>query len=174
MSPETLQTITWLIPAGPMLAFFLIALFTNKNRTLSWVVAWSGVIAALILSWTVVFYMVGTFLNDKAELDHHPVQIADAIDWIPVGPCVIDEGGNCLSWIDLGVAVDGLTSIMLFMVPLAVFMIFVYSVGYHNYGKPRGHATWCAQSWQRRSDVLAFLWLYEPFRRSDVDPRCHR
>ena len=138
MSPETLQTITWLIPAGPMLAFFLIALFTNKNRTLSWVVAWSGVIAALILSWTVVFYMVGTFLNDKAELDHHPVQIADAIDWIPVGPCVIDEGGNCLSWIDLGVAVDGLTSIMLFMVSLAVFMIFVYSVGYHNYGKPRG------------------------------------
>ncbi len=138
MSPETLQTITWLIPAGPLLAFLLISLFTNKSRTLSWVVAWSGVIAALILSWTVVFFMVGTFLQDEEALLEHPVQIASAIDWIPVGPCVIEDGGNCASWIDMGVAVDGLTSMMLFMVPLAILMIFVYSVGYHNFGKPRG------------------------------------
>ncbi len=138
MSPETLQIITWLIPAGPLLAFFLIALFTNKNRTLSWVVAWAGVIVALLLSFTVVFSMVSTFLFHEEELLHHPVQIAKAIDWIPVGPCVIDVGNNCLGWIDMGVAVDGLTAVMLIMVPIAVFMIFVYSVGYHNYGKPRG------------------------------------
>ncbi len=38
----------------------------------------------------------------------------------------------------MGVLVDPLTAVMLFMVPFAVFMIFVYSVGYHNYGLPRG------------------------------------
>ncbi|GIK58171.1 MAG: NADH-quinone oxidoreductase subunit L [Chloroflexi bacterium] len=135
MSEETLTLMTWLIPAGPLLVFFIITLFTNRNRTLSWTLAWAGVIASLVLSWTVVANMVGL---DVHELAHHPVQYASSIDWLPFGPCPPQEGGNCTLWLDMGVAVDALTAIMLFMVPLAVFMIFVYSVGYHNYGQPRG------------------------------------
>lgn len=135
MTKETLTLMTWLIPAGPLLVFFLITLFTNRNRTLSWTLAWAGVIASLVLSWTVVAYMVGL---DVHELALHPTQIASSIDWLPFGPCPPQADGNCTLWLDMGVAVDALTTIMLFMVPLAVFMIFVYSVGYHNYGNPRG------------------------------------
>jgi NADH-quinone oxidoreductase subunit L len=135
MTEQTLSLITWLIPAGPLLVFFLITLLTNRNRTLSWLLAWAGVIAALVLSWIVVGYMVGL---DVHELALHPTQIASSVDWLPFGPCLNQENGNCPLWLDMGVAVDALTAVMLFMVPLAVFMIFVYSVGYHNYGQPRG------------------------------------
>lgn len=130
MTEETLNLMTWLIPVGPLLAFALISLFTNRNRTLSWVVAWAGVLMALGLSWTIVAHMVSDW--------HHPVPLASAIDWLPIGDCAVQEDGNCANWLDMGVAVDALTAVMLFMVPLAVFMIFVYSVGYHNYGKPNG------------------------------------
>ncbi|WP_420631074.1 NADH-quinone oxidoreductase subunit L [Candidatus Leptofilum sp.] len=136
MSQETLQTLTWLIPAGPLLVFFLIVLFTKHNRTLSWGLAWAGVIASLVISWTIAFHMFGIYLNDDIshphELLEHPVQIADTVDWLPIGDYA--EG----TWLELGVSVDPLTAVMLFMVPFAVFMIFIYSVGYHNYGKPPG------------------------------------
>lgn len=137
MPQDTLKLMTWLIPAGPFLAFLVISLFTNRNRTLSWVLAWCGVIASLIIGWAVAFNMFGTFLADGHELALHPVHIASSVDWIPVGACV-QAGSDCASWINMGVAVDALTAVMLIMVPLAVFMIFVYSVGYHNYGNPRG------------------------------------
>ncbi|GJM39903.1 MAG: NADH-quinone oxidoreductase subunit L [Ardenticatenaceae bacterium] len=136
MSQETLQTLTWLIPAGPLLVFFLIILFTKNNRTLSWGLAWAGVIGALVLSWTIAFNMFGIYLNDDISHPHeiieHPVQVSSTIDWLPIGDYA--EG----TWLELGVSVDPLTAVMLFMVPFAVFMIFIYSVGYHNYGKPRG------------------------------------
>lgn len=138
MSQETLQTITWLIPAGPLLAFFLIALFTHRNRTLSWMIAWTGVIAALILGWTVAGYTSTQFFAHPHEVNEHPVVISDAIDWIPVGPCVTDTADNCIPWIDAGIAVDGLTAVTLIMVTFTIVMIFVYSVGYHNFGQPRG------------------------------------
>lgn len=136
MSQETLQTLTWLIPAGPLLVFFLIVLFTRNNRTFSWVLAWAGVIGALVLSWTVAFHMFGTYLGGDIshphELLEHPVQVASSIDWLPIG----DYANG--TWLQMGVSVDPLTAVMLFMVSLAVVMIFIYSVGYHNYGKPRG------------------------------------
>ncbi|MAT95596.1 MAG: NADH-quinone oxidoreductase subunit L [Anaerolineaceae bacterium] len=136
MSQETLQTLTWLIPAGPLLVFFLIVLFTRNNRTLSWVLAWAGVIGALVLSWIVAFDLFGTFLSHDVshpeELIEHPVQVASSIDWLPIG----DFANN--TWLKIGVAVDPFTAVMLIMVSVAVTMIFIYSVGYHNYGKPRG------------------------------------
>ncbi|MEM7115047.1 MAG: NADH-quinone oxidoreductase subunit L [Chloroflexota bacterium] len=131
MSEQTLQTLTWLIPAGPLLVFFLIVLFTRNNRTLSWMLAWAGVIASLVMGWIVAFYLFGQDVHHLAE---HPVVIHSAIDWIPIGAF---SDGN---WLPMGVAVDPLTAVMLFMVPFAVFMIFIYSVGYHNYGQGPAHA----------------------------------
>jgi NADH-quinone oxidoreductase subunit L len=127
MTEETLQTLTWLIPAGPLLVFFLIVLFTRHNRTLSWLLAWAGVITSLVLGWTVAFHMFG---QDVHELAEHPTEIASDVAWIPIGDFV--------NWLRMGVAVDPFTAVMLIMVPFAVLMIFVYSVGYHNYGQPRG------------------------------------
>jgi NADH-quinone oxidoreductase subunit L len=129
MTEQTLQIFTWLIPASPLLAFFLIMLFTKHNRTLSWLVAWAGIISSLVLGWIVAFDLL---LEDTHRLAEHPVAIASAVDWLPFG-----DYANGL-WLQMGVAVDPLTAMMLIMVPFATTMIFVYSVGYHNYGKPRG------------------------------------
>ncbi|MCB9431903.1 MAG: NADH-quinone oxidoreductase subunit L [Ardenticatenaceae bacterium] len=130
MNEETLQTLTWLIPAGPLLVFFLIVLFTKHNRTLSWLLAWAGVIASLIMGWTVAFNL---FAEDPHHLAEHPTVVQSALNWIPIGAF---SSGN---WLKMGVAVDPLTAVMLFMVPFAVFMIFIYSVGYHNYGQGPAH-----------------------------------
>ena len=127
MSLDTLTTLTWLIPAGPLLVFFLIVLFTRDNKTLSWGIAWAGVIASLVMGWIVAFTMFGM---EPEALNHQPVVIASSVAWLPIGEFV--------DWIKMGVAVDPLTAVMLIMVPFAVLMIFIYSVGYHNYGKPPG------------------------------------
>jgi len=129
MSEETLALLTWLIPAGPLLAFFVIVLFANRNRTLSWVLAWLGVFSSLILGWTVALSVATTDLH---HLETHPTVVASAIDWLPVGDYF--QG----TWLKMGVAVDPLTAVMLIMVTFAVTMIFVYSVGYHNWGAPLG------------------------------------
>ncbi|MDX1415649.1 MAG: NADH-quinone oxidoreductase subunit L [Candidatus Promineifilaceae bacterium] len=129
MTEQTLTTLTWLIPAGPLLAFFLIMLFTNRSRTLSWLIAWAGVFLALGLAWTVA---INAIAMDAHHLEEHPTIVNDAIEWLPVGDFF--EG----TWIELGVAVDPLTSVMLIMVTFTVTMIFIYSVGYHNWGAPLG------------------------------------
>ncbi len=130
MSEQELLTLfTWLIPVGPLLAFFAIILFTNRHRTLSWVVAWLGVFSSLILGWTVALYAMA---QDVHHLEEHPTIIASAIDWLPLGDFF--EG----TWLKMGVAVDPLTAVMLIMVTFTVAMIFVYSVGYHNWGAPLG------------------------------------
>ena len=128
MSIDTLTALTWLVPAGPLLAFFLIVLFFNKNKTLSWMLAWAGVISSLVLGWIIAFNM---FFMDIHELDHHPTVIHSALEWLPFYR-------PASQWLEMGVAVDPLTAMMLLMVPFAVFMIFMYSVGYHNFGKPNG------------------------------------
>jgi NADH-quinone oxidoreductase subunit L len=129
MTEETLQTFTWLIPAMPLLAFFLIMLFTKHNRTLSWLLAWAGIISSLVMGWIVAFDLL---LDDVHHLVEHPVAIKSAVDWLPFG----DYAKGL--WLQMGVAVDPLTAVMLIMVPFATTMIFIYSVGYHNYGRPRG------------------------------------
>lgn len=129
MSEQVLTLLTWLIPAGPFLAFFVIILFTNRSRTLSWLIGWAGVLTALVLSWIVAFTV---FAYDAHHLEEHPLVIDSAIEWLPFGNYL--EG----MWIKMGVAVDPATAVMLIMVPFAVTMIFIYSVGYHNWGQPLG------------------------------------
>ena len=189
---ENLTTLTWLIPAGPLLAFFVIILFLRQFKTASWMLAWTAIGISLVLSWTVAFNMFSLYgkeapslahesaevvMDDHGEesaesehgateeeaghgetagheesaqeeggheksgehhltlLDKKPVQIASSVVWMPFGEYTEQECRDCIR---MGVAVDPLTAIMLFMVPFAVFMIFIYSVGYHNYGAPKG------------------------------------
>ena len=75
MTEQTLTTLTWLIPAGPLLAFFLIILFTNRSRTLSWLLAWAGVFVALALAWTVA---INTLTIDAHHLEGNPTVVHDA------------------------------------------------------------------------------------------------
>ncbi len=129
MTEQTLQTFAWLIPAMPLLAFFVIMLFTKHNRTLSWLLAWAGIISSLVMGWIVA---INLLFEDVHHLAEHPLVIHSAVDWLPFG----DYAKGL--WLKMGVAVDPLTAVMLIMVPFTTTMIFIYSVGYHNYGRPRG------------------------------------
>jgi NADH-quinone oxidoreductase subunit L len=110
----------WLIPIPPLLSFFIIWLFTNRSKTLSHIVAIGSIAISWALSWITLFYAVGVKEFGKE------VVFAASVPWLPAGDTVLR----------MGVLVDPLTAVALFFVPLACLMIFIYSVGYGNYGKP--------------------------------------
>lgn len=106
----------WLIPLPPLLVFVLIILFTRKYKKVSHIAAIS---AAAISSLAAMLVFLQVALAGKVE---------SAINWLPVA-----EG-----WLSVGVAADPLTAVTLFFVAITILMIFIYSVGYHNYGAPKG------------------------------------
>ncbi len=122
MTPDSL---VWLIPFPPLLAFFIIILFTNKNKALSHTLAIGLMALSWALSWGIFFNALG--------LAHFGEEVLNAvIDWLPFGsPAVANTAP-----LQLGVLVDPLTAVMLFFVPLICLLIFIYSVGYSNWGKP--------------------------------------
>ncbi len=129
MDAQTLQLLTWLIPAMPILAFFIIALVAHRSRTLSWIIAWIAMFASLVMSWTVALNVLARGVH---ALEEHPVQLSSMVDWLPVGDFFQNQ------WFRMGVVVDPLGAIMLLMVATATTMIFIYSVGYHNWGHGLG------------------------------------
>ena len=115
------ELLIWLIPLPPLLTFFLIVLFTNRSKSLSHTLA----VGAALLSWLgsmVVFFR-------SLQVDHFGEEIfASSIPWLPTGD----------SWFRIGVQIDPLSAATLFFVAWTVLMIFLYSVGYHNFGQPKG------------------------------------
>ncbi|GMQ77577.1 MAG: NADH-quinone oxidoreductase subunit L [Anaerolineae bacterium] len=130
MSEELLTVFTWLTPAGPLLTFFVIILLFNRFKTLSWVLAWLGILSSWIFGWTVAFNIIGDFFENYEHLVENPTVVASSIAWIPAG--------TFQQWLRIGVAADALTAIMLIMVPFVTTGIFVYSVGYLRWGEGRG------------------------------------
>ncbi|MBZ0296891.1 MAG: NADH-quinone oxidoreductase subunit L [Anaerolineae bacterium] len=133
----------WLIPVGPLLAFALIVLLTNRSklipatspeygghhpdyegmrvfvvtdwsRVASIILGMSGVVAAFLISLAVV--------SNVANFQHHFGEevFFSNIEWMATGSTAFR----------IGVLVDPLTTIMLIMVPIAVLCIFIYSIGY--------------------------------------------
>jgi len=115
------EILIWLIPLPPLVAFFLIALFANRWRGLSHYLALSGAGLSWLGSMVVFFTAIS-----REELSKNP--IISSINWLPTAD----------TWLKLGVQVDPLTVVTLFFVAWTVLMIFIYSVGYHNYGQPLG------------------------------------
>lgn len=115
------ETIIWLIPLPPALAFFLIVLFTNRNKALSHTVA----VGAALLSWLGSMIVFARALGVE-HLGEHP--FTASINWLATGD----------TWLRVGVLVDPLTALTLFFVAWTVLMIFIYSIGYHNFGQPQG------------------------------------
>jgi NADH-quinone oxidoreductase subunit L len=113
MSQETIATLLWLAPLPPLLAFAVIALFTNRYRQTSATIAVSAMIASLVISFLV-------FFNVWQMQDLGKKPIGSQIGWLPTGDTVLN----------IGVAVDPLGATFLFMVPLACTLIFIYSTGY--------------------------------------------
>jgi NADH-quinone oxidoreductase subunit L len=117
----TTELMIWLIPLLPLLAFFIIIFLTNRNKGLSHSIA----VAAAALSWLgsmVVFFRAIAVEN----LGENP--FASSINWFPVGD----------KWFSIGVLIDPLSAGTLFFVAWTVLMIFIYSIGYHNFGQPKG------------------------------------
>jgi len=117
----TTETLIWLIPLPPFLAFFLIVLFTNRNKSVSHTIA----IGAAFLAWAGAMLVFLRAIGAN-ELGKEP--FTSSINWIPTAD----------TWLKIGVLVDPLGAIVLFFVAWTVLMIFVYSVGYHNFGQPVG------------------------------------
>src|SRR5574339_55734 len=117
----TTETLIWLIPLPPVLAFFLIVLFTNRSKWLSHTIA----VGAAFLSWlgSMVVFVRALGVEDLGE---HPFE--SSIPWLPTGD----------TFFRIGVLVDPTTAAILFFVAITIFMIFLYSVGYHNFGQPKG------------------------------------
>ncbi|MCZ7543940.1 MAG: NADH-quinone oxidoreductase subunit L [Anaerolineae bacterium] len=119
---QTLETITWLVPLPPILAFFLIS-FLDANKALRerWRLINALIaITAILISWglSIVIVIEGMGRGGEA-LAEHPIAIA--ANWYPMG------AGD---YFKLGVMVDPLTVVGLFFVPLTCAMIFIYSHGY--------------------------------------------
>lgn len=117
----TTELLIWLIPLPPLLAFFLIVLFTNRSKALSHTIA----VGAAALSWLgsmfVFFRAIGV-----EHLGEHP--FASSVNWLPTGE----------TWLRIGVLIDPVGAAVLFFVSITIFMIFLYSVGYQNFGQPEG------------------------------------
>jgi NADH-quinone oxidoreductase subunit L len=115
------STLVWLLPVPPLLAFFLIILLTNRSKGLSHTL---GILGALLSFIGSMVIMVLAF--QSGHLGEHP--FTSVINWFPTGD----------TWFQIGVWVDPLTVATLFFVAWTVLMIFIYSVGYSNFGQPKG------------------------------------
>ena len=116
---HTLFNLTWLIPLFPVLAFGAIVLYVRRWKELSSWLAVGAIALSFIASQIVFWTAVST-----PHLGEHPFH--SAVRWMPTGTRVLE----------MGVMVDPLTAVMLFMVPLVCAMIFVYARGYMH-GDPR-------------------------------------
>jgi NADH-quinone oxidoreductase subunit L len=115
------ETLIWLIPLPPILAFALIVLLTYRRNGLS---HWIG-IGAVLLSFLGSMVVILRAL----AVPHFGEEVFESsIPWFPTGD----------AYFRIGVLVDPLTAVTLLFVAITVLMIFIYSVGYHNYGQPRG------------------------------------
>ena len=115
-----IETLVWLIPLPPLLAFFTIVLGANRNNRLSHIIA----VGSMVVSWglaMVVFFNAVTLEG----FGHNPFH--SSIKWITTGETALS----------IGVLIDPLSALALFFVAWTCLAIFLYSVGYHNFGKSR-------------------------------------
>jgi NADH-quinone oxidoreductase subunit L len=118
----SILNLAWLIPLFPFLAFAVVSIFTYRNRRLSHLLVLGGISIAFVLA-QIVFWRAVTLPEGLGE---HPFE-STLIPWLSAG----------VERLDLGVYIDPATTVMLLMVPLVCLMIFIYSVGYMNFGTPQ-------------------------------------
>ncbi len=139
MDHEFLNLLPVLMPILPLVAFFLIVLFTNRVRWLSHTIAVLAAVTCLAFG---VILLVNGLQDGGHDLAHHPY--ATSTGWLPID--------GLSHWFKMGTMVDPLTVAMLFFVPLAIFCIIFYSIGYMGYGTEHVDA--------RYSRFFAFLSLF--------------
>ncbi len=111
----------WLIPIPPFVAFLLIILAAGRSKLLSNIIAIVGVAISFVLGWAEVLNAIQ--FKDLGTAGRGVFNSATA--WLANGSAGVQSYS-----LNMGVAVDPLTTVMLFMVPLACLLIFIYSLGY--------------------------------------------
>ena len=114
------ELLAFLVPLPPLLAFFLIVLLTNRRNRLSHRIA----VGAMVLSWAMAMVIFGLAVS-RGDLGQYPLE--GSVAWLPMGENVFH----------IGILIDPLNAITLFFVAWTCLAIFLYSVGYHNFGKAR-------------------------------------
>ncbi len=114
---EFFFNLTWLIPIFPLLAFAIIILFTQKNQKLSHSISIGAMSLSWLIGWGVAFSAFAT-----PHLGEHPFRLI--APWFPTGATTFN----------IGIWVDPLMAVTLFMVTFVCLMIFIYSIGYMGYG----------------------------------------
>ena len=177
MDQQTLVYLVWLIPLLPLTAFFTIMLFTRGHDRLSHTIAIGAMMISFVLAqivfWNVVNRADRTKPRSPVAATEAPAATAELL--LPkahtaaeantaIRPTSNRPFRGCrrgLNTLNMGVLVDPLTAVMLFMVPLACLMIFIYSVGYSNFNKKHDAArsTRFPAAQGPRADVRALLCL---------------
>jgi NADH-quinone oxidoreductase subunit L len=116
---DILLNLAWFIPLVTFAAFVAVPLFTYRNRKLSHSLVIGAIAIAFVLAQIVLWRSVAIW-----SAEHELAYESPAIHWLVAGA----------EKFDLAVYVDPATAVMLFMVPLVCMMIFIYSVGYMNFG----------------------------------------
>lgn len=117
------NNLPWLIPVPPLVSFALIVLFVGRSKLWTSIVAVTSVFLSFMMSWSLFFKTTVTDQFGVTEAGEHVYNLhifGSDFTWMDLGPTAFK----------MGVMVDPLTAVMLFMVPIAILMIFVYSVGY--------------------------------------------
>jgi len=115
------EFLIWLLPLPPLLAFGLIVVWANRSHRLSTGLA----VGAMAVSWALGLVVFARAVGVE-HLGEEP--FASSIPWLPLGTGILR----------LGVLIDPLAAVTLFFVVWTCLAIFVYSIGYHNFGRPRG------------------------------------
>jgi NADH-quinone oxidoreductase subunit L len=118
---ENLVRLVPLIPIVPLLTFAIIVVFTRRNDKLSSYLA----VAAIVISWLLSMVIVLGAVSHMPHFAEEPAVHLTLLS-IPTGATTLD----------IGVQIDPLTVVLLFMVPTVCMMIFIYSMGYMK-GDPR-------------------------------------
>lgn len=111
--------LAWLIPILPLIAYTLIIFLTKKSKGISVGVALAGVGASLIISIGVLIETMQKGITMEA-----PYEVA--VKWLRLSAIDQYVGLN----IDMGILIDPLSAVMMFVVTLIATLVIIYSVGY--------------------------------------------
>jgi len=114
LGASAVTQLLWLIPAVPIVASGVIALFKQPLRRMSSALAIGSLSFSLLLSMFAFAHVVSGWIGGNA------VRETVNFTWIQVGT----------SHVDLGWVLDPLSAVMLVMVTLVGLLIFIYSTGY--------------------------------------------
>jgi len=121
MSLFNANVIPWLIPLPPLIAFVAIILGAGRSRTLTHILAVGGIALAWLLGFAEV---LNAWSHGNLGTTAGGV-LGSSITWLDNGNGLTGSGT-----LHMGVFIDPLNSVLLFMVPLICLLIFIYSIGY--------------------------------------------